>query len=77
FEPETIVALRWAVGIITMAVIGVAVIWPALRRVSDERVALYIEEHEPALQSLLISAIEVPAASAGLTRALIERAAAR
>ena len=31
---------------------------PLSRRVSDERVALYLEEHEPSLQSALVSALE-------------------
>ena len=31
---------------------------PLLRRVTDEQVALYLEEHEPSLQAAIISAVE-------------------
>src|SRR5688572_29770388 len=76
FTAATIIALRWAVGLIALVVFGVVVLLPALRRVSDERVALYIEEQEPALQSVLISAIETQGqAQTGIARALVERAA--
>src|SRR5215204_1423860 len=76
FTPTTITALRIAVALIGVTVIAAVVLWPALRQVSDERVALYIEEREPALQSVLISAIEnKDAAQHGLARALVERAA--
>jgi hypothetical protein len=76
FTPATVVALRWAVGALALLVFGVVVLLPALRRVSDERVALYIEEREPALQSVLISAIETAGhAQSGIARALVERAA--
>ena len=77
FTVSTVIALRWIVGLAALAVLGVAVIRPAMRTVSDERVALYIEEREPALQSLLISAIETPNAETGIARALIQRAAAQ
>lgn len=76
FTPQSILLLRWTVGIAATLIFACAVLLPALRTVSDERVALYIEEHEPALQAVLISAI----ASAGdsensLARAMVHRAA--
>ncbi|HEY0810015.1 MAG TPA: hypothetical protein VGD49_07620, partial [Longimicrobiales bacterium] len=74
FTAQTIAALRWIVGLSALAVFTFVVLLPALRTVSDERVALYIEEREPALQSVLISAIETEPTS-GLARALIARAA--
>jgi hypothetical protein len=77
FTPQTITALRWIVGLTALAVFVVVVVLPAMRTVSDERVALYIEEREPALQSVLISAIETDAGSSSLARALIARAAAQ
>jgi hypothetical protein len=76
FTPELVVGLRWAVGLSAAAVFGFTVLLPALRRVSDERVALYMEEHEPTLQSVLISAIETSGQPQnGIARALVERAA--
>jgi len=57
------------------------VIVPMLRRVSDAQVARYIEEHEPGLEALLVSAVEQAetgaAASASLAEALVRDAVAR
>src|SRR5687767_10420906 len=53
FSAPAIVAGRVAV---LLALIVAAVRWlvlPAARRVPDERVALYIEEHEPSLEAAL------------------------
>jgi hypothetical protein len=77
FTISTIVALRWAVGLTALAVFTFVVVLPAIRAVSDERVALYIEEREPGLQSMLTSALETPAEAGGIARALVERAAAQ
>lgn len=75
-SPATIFAARVAVGVAALAVFAAVVVLPLVRRVSDQRVALYIEEHEPALQTLLISAIDTPRSERGsLTYALVERAA--
>ena len=55
---------------------------PLLRRVSDEQVALYLEEHEPSLGGRLLSAVELgrgstaassPAAVASASSAMVER----
>ena len=75
---SSILAIRIAVAVAALAVLVYAVALPMLRRVSDARVALYIEEREPALQAVLISAID-PANSEGgpIARALVERAAAQ
>ncbi|HLE21421.1 MAG TPA: hypothetical protein VJB88_09925, partial [Vicinamibacteria bacterium] len=35
------------------------IIVPLRKRVSDEQVALYIEEHDPSLQAAVVSAVEV------------------
>ena len=53
-------------------------ILPLWGRVSDERVALYLEESEPSLQAAVLSAVEVghekPASERpGVSRALVER----
>jgi hypothetical protein len=58
---------------------------PLLSRVSDERVALYIEENEPSLDAALVSAVEAapaaleprPEVSPELARRLIETAVER
>ena len=52
---------------------------PLRRRVTDEQVALYLEEHEPSLQATLVSAVEASREgadpeSAVLVRRLVEQA---
>ena len=52
---------------------------PLRRRVTDEQVALYLEEHEPSLQATLVSAVEASREgadpeSAVLIRRLVEQA---
>ncbi len=46
---------------------------PTLRRVTDEQVALYIEEHEPNLHSLLVSAVEQAKSGASRAPAFTDR----
>src|SRR5205814_7993217 len=55
---------------------------PLLRRVSDQQVAMYLEEHEPSLEAAIISAIEAERTglsreSPALVRRLIESAIER
>ncbi|MEP7116492.1 MAG: DUF4175 family protein [Acidobacteriota bacterium] len=83
FTPGAILAFRIA----TLAVIAALTAWwiarPMLRRVTDQQVALYLEEHEPSLNSLLLSAMsaerggtadsESPAMVAKLVEAAVER----
>ncbi len=40
------------------SLVGWFLVRPLLRRVTDEQVALYLEEHEPSLQAEIISAVE-------------------
>ena len=51
---------------------------PLRRKVSDEQVALYLEEHEPSLQATLLSAVEASQhgrpESAALVRRVVEQA---
>ena len=58
FSPGAIVAFR----VFTyLSLIGFGWWWfirPVSRRVSDEQVALYLEEHEPSLQATVLSAVE-------------------
>ena len=47
--------------LILLAVLGLAfwfVVRPLLRRVTDEQVALYLEEHEPSLKASVLGALE-------------------
>ncbi|HUU32717.1 MAG TPA: hypothetical protein VMW48_01575, partial [Vicinamibacterales bacterium] len=83
FTPGAILTFR----IVTVAAIAALTAWwlgrPLLRRVTDEQVALYFEEHEPSLNSLLLSAMDAerggdgqsqsPALVAKLVEEAIER----
>lgn len=77
FSPTAVLAFRVFAYV---ALVGVAVrflILPLARRVSDERIALYLEEHEPSLEAQLLSAIEFGRAGGGTSNnfspALVER----
>jgi hypothetical protein len=58
FSPGAVTVFRWlAWG--TVLGLGVwFVVRPMLRRVSDEQVALYLEEHEPSLEAAILGAVE-------------------
>lgn len=79
FHPQAVNALRVVLWLATVGLLARFVLWPLLRRVSDERVALYLEEHEPALQSRVLAAVESSAkgrlASSELDHAIVDRAA--
>src|SRR6476619_4808146 len=80
FADGAVLAARlfvWAVAIGTTARFLVR---PLTRRLSDDRIALYVERHEPSFDAALLSALEArrqPDASAGLARELTLQAAAR
>ncbi len=86
FDPSAIVGFRIATYLVLLAAGWWLFVRPVSRRVSDQRVALYIEEHEPSLKASVLSAVdesrrgEREAAadhSPELVRRLIESAAAR
>ena len=65
FSPSSIIA---AAGAALAAVLGSVfyfLIRPLRRRVTDEQVALYLEEHEPSLQATLMSAVEASGQGGG------------
>ncbi|MFI4946217.1 MAG: hypothetical protein ACHP85_23270, partial [Burkholderiales bacterium] len=86
YTPFAIAAFRvfaWT----ALAGLGVRfLVLPLLVRLPDERVALYIEEHDPSLQAALLSAVELgpervererPDVSPDLSRRLVEHAERR
>src|SRR5690349_9129439 len=82
FTPQSILLFRILIaaffGVIAYALLA----RPLMRRVSDEQVALYLEEHEPSIQAAIISAIEAEGTglsqqSPALVRRLIEHAIER
>ena len=58
FDPAAIVGFRVVTYVALLAFGWWLFIRPVSRRVSDERVALYIEEHAPELQATVLSAVE-------------------
>jgi len=86
FSPVAIVVARTATYMVLAALGWFFFVRPLARRVTDQQVALYLEEHEPSFQALLLSAVEAgdrpdrsaPAGeSAQLLRRLVESAAER
>lgn len=58
FQPEAVVAFRVVLWLVVALFLIRSVLWPLLRPVSDDRVALYLEENEPSLQSRVLTAVE-------------------
>ena len=81
FSAPAIVAGRVAVFLVLVAAAVKWLVLPVARRVSDERVALYIEEHEPSLEASLLSAVEARSRgddfSPALTRRMVQQAVDR
>jgi hypothetical protein len=82
FSDPAVLGARVLVWLAVVAAAGRFVVLPLARRVTDERVALYVEEHEPSLDAALLSAVEARSATAEggsttLARALSAQAATR
>lgn len=75
FSPAAILAFRVIVIAALVALAGWFLVRPLMRRVSDEQVALYLEEHHPALDAAAVSAIDASdAAQRGdASRAFVRR----
>ena len=74
FSPVSIIGAR----VLIAAALGLSVFFflirPLRRRVTDQQVALYLEEHDPSLQATLLSAIEATQrGEAPLSPALVTR----
>jgi len=81
FSPDAIVASRIVTGLVLVAAGAWFFARPLSRQVTDEQVALYLEEHEPTLDSTILSAMEVSERpgdwSPDLIRRLVENAIER
>jgi hypothetical protein len=86
FTPASVLTLRVAGALALAASVAYFLVRPLMRRVTDEQVAMYLEEHEPTLQATLVSAVDASrgdaragqsAASAALVRRLVEQAVER
>ncbi len=58
FTPQSIVVARVVAYVAILGVVLLFLVRPIVRRVSDQRVALYLEEHEPTLDAAVVSAVE-------------------
>jgi hypothetical protein len=63
FAPGWIVTFRVLLAVGSAVIVALFFVRPLLRRVSDQQVALYLEEHEASLHAELISAVEADAAN--------------
>jgi hypothetical protein len=80
FTAGSIVAFRILLTITLAALLGWFLVRPLMRRVTDDQVALYLEEQEPSLQAEIVSAMDAlragtnTAYSEALVRRLVESA---
>ena len=58
FSAPAIIAFRVLAYVVLTTMLVRSLVLPLAQRVSDERVALYLEEHEPSLQAVVVSALE-------------------
>ena len=58
FSPAAVLIFRTLVVALPLGLLAWLVVRPLLSRVPDARVALYLEEHAPALEARLLSAVE-------------------
>ena len=63
FSPASVIGFRIAMFVAFAALLGLWLVRPLGRRVTDLQVALYVEEHEPSLQAAILSAVDIGAAS--------------
>lgn len=83
FSPPAIVTFRTVTYLALVTLGWLFFVRPLARRVTDQQVAMYLEEHEPALEAVLLSAVDVGSPehplerlgeSAALLRRLVESA---
>lgn len=80
FSPTAIFWFRIVTGVALLSAAAWFFARPLLRKVTDEQVALYLEEHEPSLESTILTALATPgdsAASPLLVQRMIETALER
>ena len=78
FSPAAIITARIVTYLVLAGLGWFFFVRPLARRVTDQQVALYLEEHEPSLQELLLSAVDAgspshAAVATGESAAMLER----
>ncbi len=61
FTPQAVIGFRVALWLVVFSIAARFLVWPLLRRVSDERAVLYLEEHEPSLDASMLAALDARA----------------
>jgi hypothetical protein len=69
----SILVSRVGFALVLVASVLWFVVRPLRRRVTDDQVALYLEEHEPTLEATVLSAVEASRSGNGESAALIRR----
>ncbi|MDE2782407.1 MAG: DUF4175 family protein [Gemmatimonadota bacterium] len=81
FSPGAVMAMRIVLWVVVTFFLARWILWPLFRPVADERVALYLEENEPSLQSRVLTAVESARggrfADTELSREVVRRAVRR
>jgi hypothetical protein len=84
FEPSVVTGVRTGTWLVLGALAVRCLVLPLVRRVSETQVALYLEEHDPTLDAMVLSAVESTAGSTPdsarsthLVARLVDRAVAR
>src|SRR3954463_11059747 len=73
FTATSILVARVALFVTLLAAVAWFLVKPLRRKVTDEQVALYLEEHEPSLQATLLSAVEASQSGHPQSAALVQR----
>jgi hypothetical protein len=73
FVPAAVLTARFLLALIVVAATAVLILPPLWRRVTDEQVALYLEESEPSLRASLIGALAASQPNPEISRALARR----
>jgi len=75
FSPAAVFLFRSLVVVLPLGLLAWLVVRPLVSAVTDARVALYLEEHAPALEASLVSAVEYAGAGRGVapSPALVDR----
>src|SRR5689334_11505511 len=82
FSPAAIIAFRLIAFLVFALLVGVGLILPLRRQVTDTQVALYLEECDPTLESAILSAVDTSntqseSVSEHLVDKLVDQAIAR
>src|SRR5688572_21459595 len=73
FTATSILVARVGLFVALLAAVAWFLVLPLRRKVTDEQVALYLEEHEPSLQATLLSAVEASQSGNPQSAALVQR----